>query len=442
MAQKAIRFIAQMYDVNSGNVMEESILQEEVLSKAETLKELGYLHIQQIDFLQKIQDFKLGHQITLNCLTVCPVCHSKTKKTGTFTSRFHAALTDHEVIVQRRSCNCGWSSKSSIEGIYGSSIHPDLLAKQALQGSKESYEKSSKTLNAESVNIRSVNSHSQIYKSVKSVGQTLETIKCSEGCKVELEPADVLIANIDGGHIKARGDNRSFEAMVATVYRPENLEYVNKSHNVISCKVVVASAKDDKQSTIKILFRNACKAEGMTAATKVTCLADGAGNCRSIAYTIASDCKEITYILDWFHIAMKFKNIAILEEHKDLYDKIKWHLWHGAPETAITRLEQLKILVKDSPTTDKLSKLAVYITNNKDGIVDYGARQNAGLAYTSNLAESMVNTLINDRQKGKQKMLWSRDGAHNILQIRASIFSNTWHDDFQKVESSLYKKAA
>ena len=51
MTQKAIRFIAQMYDVNSGNVMEESILQEEVLSKAETLKELGYLHIQQNDIL-------------------------------------------------------------------------------------------------------------------------------------------------------------------------------------------------------------------------------------------------------------------------------------------------------------------------------------------------------------------------------------------------------
>ena len=48
--------------------------------------------------------------------------------------------------------------------------------------------------------------------------------------------------------------------------------------------------------------------------------------------------------------------------------------------------------------------------------------QTSNEVYTSNLAESTVNTLINDRQKGKQKMLWGRDGAHNVLQIRASVF--------------------
>ena len=39
-------------------------------------------------------------------------------------------------------------------------------------------------------------------------------------------------------------------------------------------------------------------------------------------------------------------------------------------------------------------------------------------------------------------MLWSRDGAHNVLQIRSSDFSNTWDDDWKKVESILYRKAA
>jgi hypothetical protein len=34
--------------------------------------------------------------------------------------------------------------------VFGSNIHPDLLKKQALQGCKESYEKSSISLNAES----------------------------------------------------------------------------------------------------------------------------------------------------------------------------------------------------------------------------------------------------------------------------------------------------
>ena len=38
--KKIVRFIAQCIDVDSGDLIEESILYEEVLSKAETLKGL------------------------------------------------------------------------------------------------------------------------------------------------------------------------------------------------------------------------------------------------------------------------------------------------------------------------------------------------------------------------------------------------------------------
>lgn len=53
-----------------------------------------------------------------------------------------------------------------------------------------------------------------------------------------------------------------------------------------------------------------------------------------------------------------------------------------------------------------------------------------------------VQTLINERQKGKQKMLWGREGAHNILQIRAAVRSNSWEDNWAKVQSNIYKIAA
>ena len=440
--QTGIRFIAQCYDIATGETIEESILRDDKLLKADTLKELGYLHIEQIDFLQKIQDFKIDRQIILNCLPICPTCKSKTKKAGLFKSKFHAVLTDHSVMVQRTSCKCGWSSASSIEGIYGSSMHPDLLEKQALQGGKESYEKSSKSLDAESACKRAINSHSQIYKSVKCVGESLEAIKSSAEYGKMAKPASILIVNIDGGHIKAKGDDRSFEAMVATVHRPENVVYINKNHNAIPLKVTVASAKDDQQKTMMALFESACRAQGMTSSTAVTCLADGAENCWSIAHSIAGKCKEIIFVLDWFHISMKFTNIAIPDENSALYAKVKWHLWHGKPETAIIRLEQLKSVINDVSTVGKLNKLSTYISNNKEGIINYGVRKRLGLNYTSNLAESTVNTLINDRQKGKKKMLWSRDGAHNVLQIRSSDFSNTWDEDWKKVESTLYRHAA
>ena len=439
--EKGIRLIAQCYDVKTGEIIEASVIKDEKLAKAETLKELGYLHVEQIQFLQQIQDLKVKHQILLNNST-CPNCGSKSRKDGVYKSRFHAALTDHEVMVQRMACKCGWRGPTSVEGIFGTNVHPNLLEKQALQACKESYEKSSVSLNAESAGIRPANSHSQIYKAVKLVGEKLESVKSAEEYGISTKEANELIANIDGGHIKSRGLSRSFEAMIVSVHNPENLQKVNKSHNIISSKICVASAKDDKQETIKLLFRNACKLEGLTENTNLTCLADGAENCKSIADSISNDCKKVTYILDWFHIAMKFQNIAIPEELSELFDKVKWNLWHGNSDKSLTRLDELKLKVTDNSLTLKLSKLYTYISNNKSGIVNYEMRKNSGLVFTSNLAESTVNTLINERQKGKQKMLWSRDGSHNILQIRSSIASKSWKSDWQKVEAQIYLKAA
>jgi len=52
--KKIIRFVAQCIDAKSGDLTEESIVNEEVLTKAETLNGLGYVHLEQIDCLQKI----------------------------------------------------------------------------------------------------------------------------------------------------------------------------------------------------------------------------------------------------------------------------------------------------------------------------------------------------------------------------------------------------
>lgn len=439
-----IRLLAQHYDTITEEVLEEVVIEDKEIFKARVLRDLGYDHKNQVDYLQRIQDFKIKHQLMLSPPVECPKCKKKLKKQGVFNSRFYAVLTDHQVKLQRMSCKCGYSSPISIEGMYGSSMHPDLLEKQVIQGSQSSYEKASMILAAECAHKRPINSHSQIYKSVKLVSEPLEQVRTLSMEVKDKDAASSLIANIDGGHIKSRGAARSFEAMIATVYRPENIKNVDKHHNSITKRSTVASAKSDDQQTMNALFKSACEMQGMNKNTEVTCLADGAENCRSIAYSIDSYCKNVKYILDWFHIGMKFKNYgsAVPEEHKELYDNIKWNLWHGNVEKALKRFNELNVVIKDKSAITKLDKLYTYIDNNKNGIVNYEARKSAGLVFTSNLAESTVNSLINQRQKGKQKMLWSRDGAHNILQIRASILSKSWDSEWPKVENILYKSAA
>lgn len=83
-----------------------------------------------------------------------------------------------------------------------------------------------------------------------------------------------------------------------------------------------------------------------------------------------------------------------------------------------------------------------YISRNQQYIVNYQDRQTANLPFTSTIAESSANSLINARQKNNKKMQWSREGAHSILQIRTSQFSKTWDKDWERVLAQIYRKAA
>ena len=78
-----------------------------------------------------------------------------------------------------------------------------------------------------------------------------------------------------------------------------------------------------------------------------------------------------------------------------------------------------------------------YIENNASKIINYRERQKKGLPFTSNLAESTVESLINQRCKGQQHMRWSREGLDPILQLRAAIASNDWDLNWKTVVASI-----
>ena len=88
----AIKITAEYIDLETGNTLTSTTISTQEVNKAMTLKDLGYLHIEQIDLIRKIQDFKISHQILLSTPTVCTVCGNKPRKLGRFKSPFHAAL--------------------------------------------------------------------------------------------------------------------------------------------------------------------------------------------------------------------------------------------------------------------------------------------------------------------------------------------------------------
>ncbi len=61
-------------------------------------------------------------------------------------------------------------------------------------------------------------------------------------------------------------------------------------------------------------------------------------------------------------LSIKIQNIALQEELESKIIRIKWHLWRGRTDNALTRLDELISL---SPSTHKsrLEKLKTYIKN-------------------------------------------------------------------------------
>ena len=60
-----IKIIAQRYDISTGEVLESQDLRNDELHSPNHLKDLGYLHLEQIDLLSKCQEFKISRQIKL-----------------------------------------------------------------------------------------------------------------------------------------------------------------------------------------------------------------------------------------------------------------------------------------------------------------------------------------------------------------------------------------
>ena len=440
-----VKIVAQLEDIKTGEIVEEALVQTKNVKLPKMFDQLGLRHQAQVELIQNAQDFILKFECELLSKNVtCPKCGGNTRKQGKVESDFHDVYTDHKVVIQRLSCSCGWRNNSTLNSIYGSAIHPELAQLQAKHAANNSFEKACQVINDFSCAKRKINNRATITRTVSKIGDCLNEYKNSLEWTKTKTIAKELILVVDGGHVQDRDVNQhSFEEMVSTVFKPEDLVQKTDARNEIKNKISVASAKKDKQHCIKKLTKHACLRSGMIQQTHITALTDGAKNCWSIVSSLTEDCAKILKILDWFHIGKYFKEREhkIPESFVELYNKGKWHCWHGRPLTAITRLNQLIEKLSDVNAIDKVREVIRYIQNNQENIINYHHRKLQKLPYSSQVAETSINCIINDRQKNK-KMQWSRKGAHHILQIRTSLYSKTWQQDWDYVKTSLYKKTA
>ena len=105
-------------------------------------------------------------------------------------------------------------------------------------------------------------------------------------------------------------------------------------------------------------------------------------------------CTQITSILDWFHIGKKFQHVrsAVEDGDKETLERVKWTLWHGRPDEALAKLHLLMATVTDAKQGSKLEGLYDYLERNKAYLVHYDKRAKEQKTYTSQVAESHIES--------------------------------------------------
>ena len=440
----------------AGEVQSHSIVHTKSVTLPSSLNDLGYRQTEQIDILQHIQQALLDEQsyFLQENTPNCPKCNNKVTRNGYVKSNFHAIYTDHKVSVRKQIClKCKWKSIPSIDSLFGSAIHPDLAKVQTEMGAKHSYRDAEYMLTLLSSKKRSINNHERIKKTTECIGEYLNTSVNGAVC-AQTYAADELCIQVDGGYVNTVDtDKKRFEVMTSVIFNPEQIDYrggelkqdgsASTIRGTLASKHCAASALSDEQSYLKQATINSAVQQGMAKNTLMTAICDGANNCWKVIDALVPHCRDVIRILDWFHVAMKFENLSLKNKtHQNKARRAKWHLWRGHPDRALVRLQEINQSLKESKEQRKVKKLISYIINNLDCIIDYRQRQKNGLIFTSQLAESTVESLINQRCKRQQHMRWSRKGLHALLQVRASIFSNAWQANWEDYIGGAMLKSA
>ena len=119
-------------------------------------------------------------------------------------------------------------------------------------------------------------------------------------------------------------------------------------------------------------------------------------------------------------------------------ERIKWYLWHGNVRVYDERcrwLEDDVTAVADEHAAfkklaTKVHEFTVYLTANKEFLVNYGDRYHHKETISSAFVESTVNEVISKRFVKKQSMRWTKAGAHRLLHVRTKVLNDDWRQAF------------
>lgn len=307
-----------------------------------------------------------------------------------------------------------------------------------------------------------------------------------EGCQAEWDalppPSAPLTVGVDGGYIRGReGKDRKFGNFEVIVGKsmPGAGAGSNKRFGYVNCYDT-----KPKRRLFELL-----RSQGMQFNQQVTFLSDGGDTVRDLQLYLNP---QGEYLLDWFHLAMRFtflsqfvkglptnpkskekvkvKGKQVVEEYDEAemdypaaeeitkkLAQVKWYLWHGNNYQALQIIGELEFDLEPvegcNAAINKLYLKVVefkgYLTENQQYLVNYGHRYRNAETISSSFVESTVNEVISKWFVKRQQMRWTKPGAHHLLQVRIQVLNEElranfcrWYPGMKQAELKEEQKAA
>src|SRR3989454_935187 len=266
-------------------------------------------------------------------------------------------------------------------------------------------------------------------------------------------PHGPLTVGIDGGYVKAQGEEGCFEVIAGKSLL--DFHRGDEAQEPVSSKCF-AFVQTYDQKPKRRLFE-VLKAQGHQLNQQITFLSDGGDTVRDLQRYLNPHAE---HLLDWFHVTMRLtvmqqtaKSLPETTRDEEMtyevrapvtkeLERLKWFLWHGNVYQALQVIQcvegdlEVAVATSGDGTARKLLKAVeefhTYITNNAGFIPNYGERYRHGERISTGFVESTVNQVVSKRMVKKQQMRWSQRGAHLLLQIRTRVLNGDWEDVFRR----------
>lgn len=379
----------------------------------------------------------------------CAHCGAHRRMKGRTWVRFRTLFGTLRVASPRLfTCPCrGRPSKtfSPLGALFSSHVAPELQFIEAKWGATLSFAGAAGLLRdvlpvAKTTNASTLRNDLRRVAKRRDAALGEERVSYVEGCPAQWadlpRPEGPIVVGLDGGFVRNRDERGAqFEVIAgksAATDRPDRFFGF------------VATGGRKPRSRLHDVLRG----QRLQANQPITVMTDGADNLRKIAAEMSP---QAEHILDWFHIAMRFtvlgqfaKGLAHHDQEAaaaietDL-ESAKWRLWNGDPETAVSRLgdvaDRIEFCDAAYPARGKFARLvaecATYLARNADAIPHYGERYRYDEPISTAFVESAVNVMVDKRMSKRQQMHWTRDGAHDVLVVRADVLNGTLRDHFE-----------